>query len=178
MAKKKSSHWIGTVACVLMAGFFVTVGFMGLNQGLIDATRTTALGTASNSFHEVSATVTELGHRRKSSSRILYVDFKTVTGDGVSTRVFTRGANDEYVENQEVQVVYVEQMPEAARLAVAPGEPYSVPGRITVAVVGWAAAIFLAWLGVWDARKRSKKSRTKKSVGKTSGGTRLPKVRY
>jgi hypothetical protein len=155
-----------------MAGFLVAAGFMSLNQGFIDATRTTALGTAGNSFHEVPATVTELGHRRKSSSRILYVDFKTVTGDAVSTRVFTRGDNDEYAENQEVQVVYVEQMPEAARLVVAPGNPYSMSGRITGAVIGWMTAIFVAWLAVWDARKRSKKSRRKKS-----GGTRLPKVR-
>lgn len=172
MAKKKSSNWIGTVVCTLMVGFFVTVGFMGLNQGLVDAARTTALRTASNSFHEVPATVTELGHRRKSSSRILYVDFKTVAGDAVSTRVFTRGNNNEYAENQDVQVVYVEQLPEAARLAVAPGEPYSVSGRITVAIGGWAAAIFLAWLAVRDVRNWGKKSGSKKS-----GGTRIPKVR-
>ncbi|MHA7268970.1 hypothetical protein [Arthrobacter sp. HLT1-20] len=162
MAKKKPWNWVGTLACTLLIALFVAGGIMGVSKSLTDAERTAALESAGTTLQEVSGRVTEVGTGGKSSSRVIHVAFTTRDGVPVSTRVYTAGSNRNYTKNQRVGVVYAAQMPEAARLAVDPGRPYTLSGRIVSAVIGWAIALVLVWLAIRDIWPRIRKPRAQK----------------
>ncbi|WP_104091733.1 hypothetical protein [Arthrobacter sp. GMC3] len=162
MAKKKPWNWVGTLGCTVLIALFVAGGIMGVSKSMTDADRTAALESADTTLHEVSGTVAKVGTGGKSSSRIIHVAFTTRDGVPVSTRVYTAGSNRNYAKNQRVGVVYAAQMPEAARLAVDPGRPYTLSGRIVSAVIGWAIALVLVWLAIRDIWPRAKKHRSRK----------------
>ncbi|WP_026556684.1 DUF3592 domain-containing protein [Arthrobacter sp. 35W] len=169
MPKKKPRNWVGIVGCVVMFCFAVAGGTAGAIKGIADETRSAAFENSGNTFHRVPATVTELGHSSKSSSRVLRVRFETVEGSTVTTRVFTEGSNRGYAQGQRVEVVYVAEMPEAARLAQYPGEPYGRSHTIIVAVCAVLVAGFAVYLLVLELRPRSTgRSRTARGRAKKS----------
>lgn len=162
MAKKKPRNWMGTAASTFLIAILVLGGTAGLHKGQIDAERTAALESPGSVLHEVPGTVAKVASGGKSSSRILHVAFTTLDGSTVSTRVYTQGSNRKYSKNQSVGVVYVEAMPQAARLAVEPGKPYTVSVGIVLAVVAWSIALVLGWLAIRDIWPKAKKAGSQK----------------
>lgn len=162
MAKKKLWNWVGTMASVLLIGMAVFGGIAGFKGAVAESERAAALANPGNTLHQVPATVTRVKGGKYGGNE-LNVRFETVEGNSVTTRVRTQQSNRGYAKDQRLDVVYVEQMPKAARLAVNPGRPASFGGTVALAAVCWVTAVFVAWMAFRDIWPKAERPGSRKA---------------
>ncbi|POH57013.1 hypothetical protein [Arthrobacter glacialis] len=161
MAKKRPWNRVGTVASVLFMAMAVFGGIAVFKGAVAESERAAALADPGTALHQVPSTVTKLGSGKYGGNE-LHVSFETVEGTRVTTRVRTLQSNRGYSKGQQLDVVYAEQMPKAARLAVNPGPAASFGGTMALAVFVWMTAAVVAWRAFRDIWPKAKKPGSKK----------------
>lgn len=145
----------GALALALAA--MTTAGVVALNGGLAERKNAAVLAAPDSVFIGAVGTVkADAGHTEWSQ---MPVRFDTADGTPVETMVWTRQGNRDFHAGWHVDLEYVSQHPEAARLAGDQGGPAKSWQTILVGISILVGSLVLAGAWAWDLVARRRRAR-------------------
>jgi hypothetical protein len=167
MGRVKRSLWRRITALVLLVATSA-LGVYVIRGGIVEHGNAVALKDPDSDFVPVMGAVTDpptSAGNSNGGSRQMSVQFVTADGRRVKTRVWTRRGNDEFEKGQRIDLEYVTERPNAARL---PGNQGGEPELwmtlvFGVGILGAAVLLPLELLfKVVSGRRRRRGSRARK----------------